>query len=211
MRLADDVLAFLRDVPAAPFCPLAPEAALRATEELWARAALAEAMGLVVLNDTEDSNHYCVITRGPAAGAVVFVPHDDGPSFAFPSLGVLRDVMERAASEGTELWDIELGPPAPHAEQPQLREHLRAILTGGGNDGAAAVGMLLPLLDPDDVETLRLAATDGDFLIRESAARFMASAPRASQRALLEVLVADRYPQVARPALDALSALKPAS
>jgi hypothetical protein len=53
-------------------------------------------MGLVVLNDTDDSDHYCVITRGPAAGAVVIMPHGDSPSFAFPSLAALRDVMARA-------------------------------------------------------------------------------------------------------------------
>ena len=87
---------------------------------------------------------------------------------------------------------------------------MRATLTGGGNHGASVVGMLPPLLDPDDVETLRLVATDGDFLVRESSARFMANAPRASQLALLEVLVTDRYPQVAQPALQAMKALKPA-
>lgn len=168
-------------------------------------------MGLVVLNDTDDSDHYCVISRGPGAGTVVFVPHDDGPSFAYPSLGVLRDVMARAASEGTELWDIEPGSPAPHPEQAQLREHLRAVLTDGHDDGAAVHGMLLPLVEPDDVETLRLAATDGDFLIREIAARFMARAPRVSQLTLLEALATDSYPQVAQPALEALSALTPAS
>jgi hypothetical protein len=208
MQLADDVLAFLQEVPPAPFGPLAADAAVRATEQLWARSTLAEAMGLVVLNDTEDSNHYCVVTRGPGAGAVVFVPHDDGPSFAFSSLAALRDVMQRAAVEGTDIWDIEPENPAPYADQAQLREHLRASLSGGADEGAPVFGMLLPLLDPDDVETLRLAATDRDFLVRESAARFMASAPRVSQRALLKVLVADRYLQVAQPALEALSALE---
>lgn len=94
MRLADDVLAFLREVPAAPFGPLAPETALRATEELWARSTLAESMGLVVLNDTEDSNQYCVVTRGPAAGAVVFVPHDDGPSFELHDIDRHAEVSE---------------------------------------------------------------------------------------------------------------------
>ena len=94
---------------------------------------------------------------------------------------------------------------------PQLREQIRAILTGGDKDRASPVGMLLPLLDPNDFETLRLAASDGDFLIRERAARFMASAPRMSQIALLEVLVNDRYPQVAQAAIEALSALKPSS
>ena len=211
MRLADDVLAFLRDVPTAPFCPLTPEAAVQATRELWARATVAETMGLVVLNDTDDSDHYCVITRGPGVGTVVLWAHDDGPSFAYPSLEILRDVMERAASEGTEIWDIEPGAPAPHPDQAALRERLRAVLTNDDDDSAAVHGMLLPLVEPDDVETLRVAATESDFLIREIAARFMASAPRPSQLALLEVLATDNYPQVANPALEALRALKPAS
>jgi hypothetical protein len=207
MQLADDILAFLRDVPAAPFCPLTPEDAVRATQELWERAPLAEAMGLVVLNDTNDSNHYCVVTRGPASGAVVFVPHDDSAGFAFPGLGALRDVMVRAASDGTEIWDIEPAPPTPHQNQIPLRDHLRASLAGARDDAANLVGMLLPLLDPEDVETLTLVASDPDFLIRESVARFMASSPRPSHVPLLEALAGDHYPQVQRPARAALSAL----
>jgi hypothetical protein len=211
MQLTDDILAFLRHVPAVPFGPLTPEDALRVTKELWAQAPLAEEMGLVVLNDTHDSNHYCVITRGPAAGAVVFVPHDDGASFAFPNLRVLEDVMVRAGLDGTEIWDIDPAPPTPHPNQRPLRDHLRAALAGARDDAANVVGMLLPLLDPEDVETLRLVAADRNFLIRESGASFMASAPRPSHVPLLEALVADDYPQVQRPARAALDALSRSS
>ena len=207
MQLPDDALAFLRDVPAAPFCPLTPDDAAAATVKLRTQAPLAEAMGLVVLNDTDDSNHYCLVTRGPGAGAVVFVPHDDSAAFAFPSLAALHDVMVRAEAEGTEIWDIEAATPTPLADQPALREHLGTLLAGDRADAANVVDMLLPLLDPEDLATLRLLATDRDFLIRESAARFMASAPRPSQVPLLELLVSDHYPQVARPATAALGAL----
>jgi len=207
MQFSDEALAFLRDVPAVPFCPLTSEGAARATEDLWTRAPLAEAMGLVVLNDTNDSNHYCLVTRGPAAGAVMFVPHDDSAAFAFPSLEALRDVMVRAAALGTEIWDIEPAAPVPHADQPPLRDHIRAILAGDRADAANSIGMLMPLLDPEDIGTLRLVASDHDFLVREIAARFMAGAPRPSQMPVLEVLVTDRYPQVQRPAAAARRAL----
>lgn len=205
--LTGEMRAFLRDVPAAPFCPLTPEAVLAATGDLWTRAPLAEAMGLVVLNDTDDSNHYCLVTRGPATGAVVFVPHDDSATLAFPSLHALHEAMVRAAAEGAEIWDIEPASPVPHGDQAPLRSHLRALLTGDRADAPNVVGMLLPLLDPEDIETLRLAATDPDFLIRESAAGFMARVPRPSQVPLLSVLATDRYPQVQRPARTALDAL----
>jgi hypothetical protein len=211
MQLADDVLAFLRDVPAAPFCPLSPEDAVRVTQKLWARASLAEAMGLVVLNDTDDSDHYCLATRGPAAGAVMFLPHDDGAEFAFPNLRALHDAMVRAASEGTEIWDVEPAPPTPHPDQPALREHLRACIASDGDDTSNVVSMLLPLLDPEDIETLRLLATDRDFLVRECVACFMARAPRQSHLPLLEALISDDYPQVQRPARTARSALSPTS
>jgi hypothetical protein len=209
MQLADDILDFLRGVPSTPFCPLTPEMAVRATTQLWAQAPLAEAMGLVVLNDTNDSDRYCAVTRGAAAGAVVFLPHDDGAGFAFPSLSALREAMVQAASDGTEIWDVEPARPTPHPDQGPLRDHLRAVLADGRDDASNIVGMMLPLLDPEDVEILRLAATDRDFLIRESAARFMASATRESQVALLEALITDRYPQVQEPARAALSALAP--
>lgn len=206
-ELTDDVRSFLGQVPTVPFGPLTPDAAVKATEALRAGTPLAEAMGLVVLNDTDDSNHYCLITRGPGAGAVVFLPHDDGPGFAFPDLATLRDVMTKAAADGAEIWDVASAPPAPHPDQQPLRDHLRAVLAGDRSDAAAVVGMLLPLLEPDDIDTLRLTATDSDFLIRESAARFMAAVPRAAQIPLLQTLAGDKYAQVKRPAREALDAL----
>src|SRR4051812_32322822 len=180
MQLAGDVLALLRDGPATPFCPLSPEGAVRVTQQLWERASLAEAMGLVVLNDTDDSDHYCLATRGPAAGAVMFLPHDGGAEFAFPNLRALHDAMVRAASDGTEIWDVERAPPTPHPDQPGLREHLRSSMASRSRDTSNVVSMLLPLLDPEDIGTLRLLATDSDFLIRESVACFMSRAPRQS-------------------------------
>jgi len=204
MTLSDDVIAFLQSVAPAPFCPLTPEAAVRFTEKLRKVVPLAEEMGLVVLNDTDDSDHYCLMTRGPGVGAVAFLAHDDGASLAFPSLGALHEAMAHASAEGMEIWDVEPGVPSPHADQPSLRDHLGRVLRDGHHDAANVVALLLPLLDPDDLETLTLAAQHRDFLIRETASHFMAAVRRASHRPLLEALAGDRYRQVANPARAAL-------
>src|SRR6185436_18025365 len=37
---------------------------------------LAEALGLVVLDDANTSNHHCYITRGPLAGSILYLVHD---------------------------------------------------------------------------------------------------------------------------------------
>jgi hypothetical protein len=207
MQLPEEVLAFLGAVPPAPFCPLAPEAAARATEALRREHPLAEELGLVVLNDAGDPDVYGYVTRGPATGAVLFVPHDDGLSLAFPSLASLNEALRAAATAGTPLYELAHPPPAPAADQAGVREAIRDAVATGGDDEADVLGVFLPLLSPDDVGTLRLAVESRDFLVREVAARFMAAAPRAAQVPLLEALCRDTYGQVWRPARRALSAL----
>jgi hypothetical protein len=207
MQLPDEVVAFLGAVPADPFSPLAPEAAARATDELRRAYPLAKELGLVVLNDSGDSDVYCYVTRGPAAGAVLLVPHDDGLSFAFSSLTALDAALRAAAAAGTAIYELAPGTPAPAADQAGVREAVRAALADDGEDEANFLGVYLPLLAPDDVETLRLAVESRDFLVREVAAGFMAAAPRAAQVPLLEALCRDTYGQVWRPARRALAAL----
>lgn len=208
MQLPEEVLAFLGAVPSDPFGPLTPEAAARATEALRREHPLAKELGLVVLNDSGDSDVYCYVTRGPAVGAVLFVPHDDGLSLAFSSLASLEAALRAAAAAGTALYELPPGAPSPAADQAGLREAVRAAVAEDGDDEANVLAVYLPLLAPDDVETLRLAVEHRDFLVREVAARFMAAAPRAAQVPLLAALCGDRYGQVWRPARRALAALK---
>jgi hypothetical protein len=159
-----------------------------------------------VLNDA-DSDTYCYVSRGPAAGAVLFVPHDDAVSFAFPSLAALGGALRAADAAGTELYDLQPVPPAPADDQVGVREHVRAALVEDSDDQANILAVYLPLLAPDDVATLRLAVANADFLVREVAATFMAVSPRAAQVPLLEALCRDDYGQVWRPARRALAVL----
>jgi hypothetical protein len=206
LQLPAEVLAFLRDVPAQPFCPLTPEAAARRSAKLQQRHPLAAELGLVRLNDPKNSDFYAYVTRGPAAGVVLFLPHDDGLSFAFPSLTSLGEALRVAAAAGTDIEDLQpVGSAASVVDQPAVRGRVRAALAG--DDAANALAAYLPLLADDDVETLGLAATDGDFLVREVAAKRMARAPHAAQVPLLEALCGDRYGQVWKRARDAFAAL----
>jgi hypothetical protein len=215
MALPEEVAAFLRDVPAQPFCPLlTPEQAERDSAELRTRYPLSREVGLFKLTEVGEWPLYGYATLGPAAGMVLYFPFAKGttlPTFAFPSLAAFGEALRAAAAaaaSGTPLEALVHVAPTPVPDQAAVREGVSAALTQRDRDAAAnSLSVLLPLLSPDDVETLGLAATAPHFLLRKVAARCMASAPHAAQVPLLRALLVDRHHEVWPDARAALAAL----
>ncbi|CAN5906957.1 hypothetical protein BH11VER1_BH11VER1_07900 [soil metagenome] len=59
-------------------------------------------LGLWALNDANDSNPYCYISKGPCQGGVILFSHDPEPEIRFSSLAN----FVRAISEAADLEDI---------------------------------------------------------------------------------------------------------
>ena len=165
---------------------------------------IAAELGLVVLDDANDSNPYCLITRGPASGMVVHFSHDPEPSLAFPDLATFLSSMRAAVHDNRSIDHLERHQFSPPPNQPALRSTLHALLESDDDDASLAVAILFPLLDPGDRDTVLLAGSHVDFLIREVAALFVEAHPAAHFRQVAQALANDSYPQVAGPARRAL-------
>ena len=165
---------------------------------------IAAELGLVVPDDANDSNPYCLITRGPASGMVVHFSHDPEPTLAFPDLAAFLHSLRAAVRDHRNIDHLERPRFSPLPNQPALRSTLHALLKSDDDDAPVVVAILFPLLDPDERDTVLLAGSHIDFLIREVAALFVEAHPAVHFRQLAQALSEDSYPQVAGPAIRAL-------
>jgi hypothetical protein len=215
MDLPADVLRFLGD--AAPLRtdrlrinPLSPHQCALQTGQVREIPIGAE-LGLVVLDDADDSNPHCLITAGPASGMVVHFCHDPEPTLCYQGLTHFLDALRSARDNGVDIDKLPKLALTPHANQSDLVAHLRSYLARDDSSATTLLHIHYPLLDPERVDVLVETAGHADFLVRETAARFVDVHRRPGHRRVAETLAADPYPQVAEPARRALRALGAAS
>ncbi|MCC6665532.1 MAG: SMI1/KNR4 family protein [Polyangiaceae bacterium] len=201
LRSADE----LRDEPLR-INPLTPERSASVSARYRDIPIFAE-LGLVVLDDANDSNPFCLVTSGPAAGMVVHVCHDGETELSYPSLAEFLHALRLAHQQRLDIDALPHAPIPAGVDQSFLADHIRALLTRDDADAPTLLVIHLPLLDPRNVDLLADCAEHDDFLIRESAAMFLANHPLAEHRAIAEKLSLDRYQQVASPARQARSAI----
>jgi hypothetical protein len=208
LELPNDVVEFLSAAasvrtPALRINPLSLEQCIANSTRIRDIPVAVE-LGLIVLDEADDSNPYCLITRGPASGMVVHFVHDSEPTLAFPDLATFLHSLRAAVRDHRNIDQLRHHQFSPLPDQPALRSTLHFLLESDDEDAPTVVAILFPLLDPDEGEIVRLAASNIDFLIREVAALFVEAHPAAHFRQVAQALSEDAYSQVARPALRAL-------
>jgi hypothetical protein len=213
MQIPEVVAAFLREVellrtPELHINPLSPEEAAQQSTDLAKTSIFGELLGLIVLDDANDSNPYCYISRGLGAGMVVHHEHDGTVAVRYPDLVSFGEALRDAVVGGDDIRDLRPARCKPHPDQAGLRAELRTRLTGKDPDAEPFSRLFLPLLDPSDVETLELAAAAHDFFIRESAGEAMARNPLPQHLPIATRLAVDPHPQVRTPARRVLVMLK---
>src|SRR4051812_33384894 len=60
--------------------------AIEMTQDFRSFHPLVQSMGIVILDDANTSNHHGYITRGPLAGYVLYLVHDDASRVVFGGL-----------------------------------------------------------------------------------------------------------------------------
>lgn len=211
MTLPEDVMAFLREAETLRdsrlrINPLSIDQCVRRTEAFHEIPIAAE-LGLIVLDDADDSNPYCLITRGPAAGMVVHFRHEGDYGLHYPRLADFREALRAAREQRLSIDDLPRRRLDPHPDQPLLVGYLTSCLRRDDDDAPGLLQIHFPLLDAANLEVLQEAASSVDFLVREIAARFLEEHALPVHRDVATRLASDSYPQVADPARRALRAI----
>jgi hypothetical protein len=187
-----------------------PEA-IRYTRAIHEGTLLGKPMGLFVLDDANDSNPFCYVTRGPANGCILHLYHDGDTAIEYPSLAAFLTALKVALKEGVFIDDLAGKDRRPKIDQNRLCEHISQLIPAGTDEAECELTVLAPLLDTARLDTVRLISAHSSFFVREAAARLLAEHPHAELVEVADSLSNDRHPQVARPGKLALSAAKRAA
>jgi len=166
-------------------------------------------LGLVTLDDANDSNPYCYISNGPLAGMVLHYTHDDSPQIAFANLQAFRAALEGIRAQNVAIWDLPEATPKPTSPISGLAAAAVELLTHPDADHAEwLLCLYLPLLPLQTEELLEALSRHDSFFVREALALEIAKRPASNMLGAAERLANDPHPQVARPGERALVAVK---
>jgi hypothetical protein len=164
-----------------------------------------ESLGLIALDDANDSNPYCYINRGICRGMVIHFSHDPEPEIRFRDLASFSRSLATALSQGLEIDELPFESLSPHDDQQGLIGALGDLANRDDNDATFLICLFIPLLDPGQISVIERLANHESFFVRERLAEFLANYALPEHRSVAQKLAEDPHPQVARPGKKALS------
>ena len=180
----------------------------REESEAMQQTPLGEALGVVVLDDAEDSNPYCYVTRGIAKGMILHFSHDSEPRLRYPNLDEFREALATAIDNGVDIDDLPSEELPPHGDQRRLGQAIRSLLEGEDGVDEELLTLFISLVDPNEVELLQEVAAYDSFFVRESVGEFIAAHPAPPLLPIASTLASDRHPQAAAAGKKARSAIE---
>ena len=161
--------------------------------------------GLVALEDANNSNPYCYVTKGPTRGSVMYLCHDGDSRIAFSSLRDFMAAIETAITNRTWIDDLPRDETLAGLDRIAIVGHATRLAEADG--AAEEICVLVPLIPTTEVGLMNILSQHTDFFVREAVAERLAANPNVALLAAAERLAADQHPQVARPGKRALSAV----
>jgi len=155
------------------------------------------ALGGIVLDDPETSNHHVYASRSPLQGSVFYLAHDDDSRIVYASLTDFLAAADQAKRQQT--WLSELHPVCSPvaADQAGLARWIGELIADhAGHAGHEVAMALVPSLDLTDMALLRRLVTDPDFFLGEAVAVEIEKRPSRALGVIAELCTLHPHPQV---------------
>jgi hypothetical protein len=175
---------------------------------------LAVAFGLVVLDDANTSNHHCYVTRGPLAGSILYLVHDDDSTVVFKGLDSYLRAAKSALDAGTCLDDLYHDDDHPKVpvtapDQDALAKTIRELLRDEGDETAVAqLVVYVPAMDLSKTALLATLARHSDMYVVEAVGNAIARLPRPELMAIAVMVSEHKHSQVANAGKRAIAAIE---
>lgn len=162
-------------------------------------------LGLFPLDDAEDSNPYCYVSKTPMKGRIFHYTHDDSPSFKFSNLNNWVDALNKTGASSKDIDEIEYEKRIDAEDVIQLCRHIDSTYDSANQSYAESTVYLIQGLDEYCFTLIEKLSENNNLFIREAVARFIGKKPSLTYKKIAETLANDKYEQVSRPAENALN------
>ncbi|NHZ87714.1 hypothetical protein F2P45_01510 [Massilia sp. CCM 8733] len=169
---------------------------------------LVKVHGGVVLDDGNTSDHHLYLTRGPFAGAILFLPHDsDFWNVVFASLGEFLYAAEQARKTNTWLTDHHPATTPLHRDPAVLGKFIHGLLDRDDESEESVIQSAIYSLAPVDQDLLMRLAVHPNFLYAEAVAGQIAAYRALALRPVAQFCSEHKVHQVAGAGQRALAAI----
>ena len=165
---------------------------------------LGSRLGLFALDDAEDSNPYCYISRGPCAGAVFHLCHDGACAIQFSSLSSFLTALDALPKDQDIHFDLRPEADIVFDVVPAIEQ----LISAEDADMDMMIPVYLPVARGLSSDLRSRLATCSDFFVREAFAIWLRDFGTREDLPLAQNLASDSMSQVARPAQQAVARLR---
>jgi len=158
--------------------------------------------GLFALHDGQDSNPHCYVSKGPCSGSIFHLMHDGDCRITHRSLESFLTALN-ALSDHESIDDLKEDTDLFFDTIPTIQG-----LLSRDEDIDILLPVYLPVTKSIPGDLKHQLATSRDFYVREAIASWLNLRGTREDLPLAELLAADNYGQVARPAKLAVSRLQ---
>lgn len=174
--------------------------AVNATRSIL-RTSVGAHFGLFVLDDAQDSNPYCFVSRGPCAGSVLHLRHDGDVSISHHSLDSFCAAID-GLREDADINDLPSDPDLAFDTVSTLQS---LLITQRDLDVLVPIYLAVTRYIPH--ETRHALAACDDIFVREAFADWLHRHGTREDLVLVERLAINKQDQVAKPAQQAAAKL----
>ncbi len=181
------------------------QTALNLSAKLTNRCEFASNLGLVILDDSNTSDHHCYISKGPAEGMIMSLLHDGEPEIAFDSLSKYLKEMRRLIREEEFIDEIVTDVQIEETKQDSIEAF---VLENISQISPEELYAYISLIRTSNIRLIQSLASHEDFVVREFTARQLARSPNLDALNIAEALSVDESGQVANAGMRAVDAIK---
>ncbi len=189
--------------------PLTIDESQTMTKEFRSFHPVVAALGGVILDDPNTSNHHIYLSMKPCDGTVLYLDHDGVTRIVFPTLSAFVEASQTAVATGDSIREVHPDSGIVVTDQCGLSRLIEDMYEKGfDRETNDVILALIPSMDLRDFTLLHRLAVDPDFYIAEAFADTIACRPRSDLKPLAELCTQHPHSQASRAGSRASAAIR---
>lgn len=184
--------------------PLSMHESIALHKELIEYHPIYRELGLFPLDDAQDSNSYCYVSKTPMKGNIFHYIHDASPSFKFSNINNWVNALNQTGASSKDIDETEYEKRIDAEDVIQLCKYIDSTYNSANQSYSQSTVYLIQGLDEYCFTLVDALSKNNNLFIREAVAKLIGDKPTLTYKKVAETLANDKYDQVSRLAEKAL-------